>query len=283
MPQPTAEEKERSEQLRARIGAIIAGGVSVRELAEEGVHILNRFPEVETFGGAGAATDPASIAETGLRAMLNGRSWLGKNLDRWSLILDERDRMLVAPESRNGHQTETEAEEASEPEEAREAEEARDELDRELEEARVDDEEPPMFRGEETAPTEFRTRTGKVLTDADFEALADEAERGYDPEQIKDGVFHPARAAMLGDFARLQAELEKSYVEVADLRARVDALDQLRLEIVKIRANAIAAYANRLSGRLDQVAVESPAFAALADRIEELLFDVVELELDGEG
>ena len=31
----------------------------------------------------------------------------------------------------------------------------------------------------------YRTKTGKVLTDADIEALADEAERGYDVEVLK--------------------------------------------------------------------------------------------------
>lgn len=31
----------------------------------------------------------------------------------------------------------------------------------------------------------YRTKTGKVLTDADIEALADEAERGYDVEGLK--------------------------------------------------------------------------------------------------
>jgi len=31
----------------------------------------------------------------------------------------------------------------------------------------------------------YTTRTGKVLTDADIEALADEAERGYDVEALK--------------------------------------------------------------------------------------------------
>jgi hypothetical protein len=31
----------------------------------------------------------------------------------------------------------------------------------------------------------YRTKTGKVLTDADIEALADEAERGYDVEGVK--------------------------------------------------------------------------------------------------
>lgn len=31
----------------------------------------------------------------------------------------------------------------------------------------------------------YRTKTGKVLTDADIEALADEAESGYDVEALK--------------------------------------------------------------------------------------------------
>jgi hypothetical protein len=31
----------------------------------------------------------------------------------------------------------------------------------------------------------FKTKTGKVLTDADIEAMADEAERGYDVEMLK--------------------------------------------------------------------------------------------------
>ena len=31
----------------------------------------------------------------------------------------------------------------------------------------------------------YRTKTGKVLTDADIEALADEAERGYDVAVLK--------------------------------------------------------------------------------------------------
>ena len=30
----------------------------------------------------------------------------------------------------------------------------------------------------------YRTKTGRILTDADIQALADEAERGYDVEQL---------------------------------------------------------------------------------------------------
>ncbi len=36
-----------------------------------------------------------------------------------------------------------------------------------------------------TEPTPYRTTTGKVLTDFDIEALADEAEQGYDVEELK--------------------------------------------------------------------------------------------------
>ena len=34
-------------------------------------------------------------------------------------------------------------------------------------------------------PKTYLTRTGKELTDADIEAMADEAERGYDVEALK--------------------------------------------------------------------------------------------------
>lgn len=34
-------------------------------------------------------------------------------------------------------------------------------------------------------PKTYPTKTGKILTDADVEQLADEAERGYDVEELK--------------------------------------------------------------------------------------------------
>lgn len=37
----------------------------------------------------------------------------------------------------------------------------------------------------EFEPPSYVTKTGKVLTDADVQALADEAERGYDVSKIK--------------------------------------------------------------------------------------------------
>lgn len=34
-------------------------------------------------------------------------------------------------------------------------------------------------------PETYTTKTGRILTDADIEAMADEAERGYDVEELK--------------------------------------------------------------------------------------------------
>jgi uncharacterized protein (DUF4415 family) len=34
-------------------------------------------------------------------------------------------------------------------------------------------------------PRTYKTKTGRVLTDADIETMADEAERGYDVEMLK--------------------------------------------------------------------------------------------------
>jgi hypothetical protein len=41
----------------------------------------------------------------------------------------------------------------------------------------------------------YKTKTGKVLTDSDIEALADEAERGYDIEDLRRRPGRPS----LGD------------------------------------------------------------------------------------
>jgi hypothetical protein len=39
----------------------------------------------------------------------------------------------------------------------------------------------------------FVTKSGRVLTEADIKALADEAERGYDLEQIRSGRVRRGR------------------------------------------------------------------------------------------
>ncbi len=45
----------------------------------------------------------------------------------------------------------------------------------------------PARRGHRwlTRPETYRTKTGKVLTDSEIEAMADEAERGYNVETLK--------------------------------------------------------------------------------------------------
>ena len=58
-------------------------------------------------------------------------------------------------------------------------------------------------------PRTYRTKTGRILTDADIEALADEAERGYDVEQyrITDG-----RILSVGNKHRRDNPLRADYV-----------------------------------------------------------------------
>jgi hypothetical protein len=62
--------------------------------------------------------------------------------------------------------------------------------------------------------TEYHTRSGRVLTDADNQALADEAERGYDVDP--DARPGPLRAA------------------VADLQATVEAVDGERRRLRRL-------------------------------------------------
>ena len=39
-------------------------------------------------------------------------------------------------------------------------------------------------------PRTYRTKSGKILTDEDIEALADEAERGYDITKLRERNLH---------------------------------------------------------------------------------------------
>ena len=50
--------------------------------------------------------------------------------------------------------------------------------------AGLSEEQMEILYGEKMTEKEYRTKSGKVLTDADIQALADEAEEGYDVEQI---------------------------------------------------------------------------------------------------
>ncbi|MDA8076010.1 MAG: CopG family transcriptional regulator [Actinomycetota bacterium] len=58
-------------------------------------------------------------------------------------------------------------------------------------------------------PRPYRTKTGRLLTDADVEALADEAERGYDADQLAKRPGRPriGSAPALTVPVRLDADL----------------------------------------------------------------------------
>lgn len=55
--------------------------------------------------------------------------------------------------------------------------------------------------------TEYRTKTGKVLTDEDIQKLADEAEAGYDVEQLGPNRRVQLRDLEPGDHCRISGHL----------------------------------------------------------------------------
>jgi predicted DNA-binding transcriptional regulator YafY len=79
---------------------------------------------------------------------------------------------------------------------------------------------------------EYVTKTGRVLTDADFEALADEAERGYDVSHLDpaDQVVPPPVSLTLAEGAALllAAEAEHERWDPALKTAPESAVAKLR-------------------------------------------------------
>jgi len=75
------------------------------------------------------------------------------------------------------------------------------------------------------SPKTYKTETGKILTDVDIEALADEAERGFDVEMLKERGRGPP---MLGDApsavvpVRLDPELRRDVSSAAKPESRED-------------------------------------------------------------
>ena len=68
--------------------------------------------------------------------------------------------------------------------------------------------------------TEFTTSSGEVLTDEDIEALADEAERGYDlSKATKVTVGRPALGAA-GVSPRVQVRVDPKLAKALKARAR---------------------------------------------------------------
>jgi predicted HicB family RNase H-like nuclease len=92
-------------------------------------------------------------------------------------------------------------------------------------------------------PETYRTKTGRVLTDADIEALADEAERGYDVEQIarRPGRPRMGSAPAIVVPVRLHADLH------AAVRAQAAAENTSLSELVR---DALRAY---LAGEIPTV------------------------------
>lgn len=73
-----------------------------------------------------------------------------------------------------------------------------------------------------TEPTTgYRTKTGKILTDSDIEALADEAERGYDVEVLK---ARRRGRPMIGDAPAevVPVRLDPSLKDAVEARAAAD-------------------------------------------------------------
>ena len=69
----------------------------------------------------------------------------------------------------------------------------------------------------------YKTRTGKVLTDADIEAMVDEAEPGYDVEQLLERRRGRGRP-MIGDAPSevVPVRLDPALRQAVEVRAEAD-------------------------------------------------------------
>jgi len=99
-------------------------------------------------------------------------------------------------------------------------------------------------------PRSYRTRSGKVLTNADIEALADEAERGYDVSRLRRQPGRPrlgsAPAAVV--LVRLQEELLESVKAIADAEA-TSVSEVVRSALADYLRTALEPVASRVAGR----------------------------------
>lgn len=101
-------------------------------------------------------------------------------------------------------------------------------------------------------PRTYRTRTGRVLTDRDIEALADEAERGYDVELLG---AKPGRPRMGSEPAvvvpvRLHANLREA-VKTRAGRERTSVSELIRDSLRDYLASPTSAAAGRAVGAGD--------------------------------
>jgi predicted HicB family RNase H-like nuclease len=88
--------------------------------------------------------------------------------------------------------------------------------------------------------TKFETASGEVLTDEDIEALADEAERGYDLERATKVTVGRPSLGVKGVSPRVQVRVDPELAEA--LRAR--ALEEHR-SVSEVARTALREYVDR--------------------------------------
>jgi hypothetical protein len=89
MAAPTADEKERSAELRPRLQAALNDryGGDHNALIGRAMELVDENPELDQFG-KGASSSPREIAWNGLTRFLEGGAFKEPNLERWGYVLD---------------------------------------------------------------------------------------------------------------------------------------------------------------------------------------------------
>jgi hypothetical protein len=88
--------------------------------------------------------------------------------------------------------------------------------------------------------TEFRTAGGDVLTDETIEALADEAERGYDLTKAKKVTLGRPSLGVGGASPRVQIRVDPELAEALRARAQTE-----RRSVSEIARTALREYVER--------------------------------------
>lgn len=88
--------------------------------------------------------------------------------------------------------------------------------------------------------TKFTTASGEVLAEEDIEALADEAERGYDPGQGDQGHRGATVARPKGASPRVQIRVDLGLAKALRARARKE-----RRSVSEVARTALREYVDR--------------------------------------
>lgn len=88
--------------------------------------------------------------------------------------------------------------------------------------------------------TKFTTASGEVLTDEDIEALADEAERGYDLSRAKRVRIGRPALGESGSSPRVQIRVDPQLAEALKARARKE-----HRSVSEIARTALREYVDR--------------------------------------